>query len=186
MMAVSTGSIPRHSFAFSVHRDLASEFQIMLGILPPEQIEDVLKKTVIGRIGCSADGETYVVPTSYVYDGKEIICHGYEGKKMAMMRKNPRVCFETEEMTDMAHWRSVVVQGRFEEVKDKEERNRAMHALLNRYLPVISSVTTHLGKLWPFNPDDVSGINGIVFRIVVNEKSGRFESSDESPYLPDS
>lgn len=157
----------------------------MLGTLSPEQIEDVLKNTVIGRIGCYADGETYIVPISFVYDGTAIICHAYEGKKMAMMRKNPRVCFQVDEMSDMANWRSVMLQGRFEELTDKEGRNKGMQALLNRYLPVVSSVTTHLGKHWPFNPEDTSEIDGVVFRIVVQEKSGRFESTSYSPTLPD-
>lgn len=184
-MTVSKHSTRRHSFVLPPERPSSSQYLNMLGILPADQIEDVLKKTVVGRIGCSANGETYVVPISFVYDGKDIICHAYEGKKMAMMRINPKVCFQTDDMNDMAHWRSVVVQGMFEELTDKEERNQAMQTLLNRYLPVISSVTTHLGKTWPFTSDDVSEINGIVFRIVVKEKSGRFESSSYSPYLPD-
>ena len=185
MMAVSECSTRCHSFDRLPDGISISQYLIMLGILPTDQIEEVLKKTVIGRIGCSADGETYVVPISFVYDGKDIICHACEGKKIAMMRKNPGVCFQTDDMTDMAHWRSVVVQGAFEELKDKELRKRAMKALLNRYLPVISSETTHLGKTWPFHSDDISEIDGVVFRIVVKEKSGRFEASDYSPMIPD-
>lgn len=156
----------------------------MLGKLQPEQVEELLKTQIVGRIGCYADGETYVVPISYAYDGTYIYCHTHEGKKSAMMRKNPSVCFEAEEMKDMANWKSVIVQGTFEELKDRKERNKAMQTLLNRYLPIISSVTTHLGEHWPFHPDDTTDIHGIVFRIAVKEKTGRFEASQHSPNIP--
>ena len=156
----------------------------MIGILNPQQIEELLKSQTFGRIGCHADGETYIVPISYAYDGNYIYCHTNEGKKATMLRKNPSVCFEVEEMKTMANWKCVVVQGVFEELKDQKERNEAMQTLLNRYLPIISSVTTHLGELWPFYPNDTKDINGVVFRIAVKEKTGRFESSEQSPTIP--
>ena len=156
----------------------------MLGKLEPQQIEEVLKNQFVGRIGCSLNNETYIVPRSYVYDGDYIYGHTAEGKNPDIMRKNPRVCFQVDEMKDMANWKSVVLQGEFEEIRQREQRNEAMQRLLNRYLPVISSVTTHLGEHWPFHPDDVTDINGIVFRIAVKEKSGRFETSVQSPNLP--
>lgn len=156
----------------------------MLGKLEPEKIEELLKTQIIGRIGCSANGQTYVVPISYAYDGTYIYCHTHEGKKSDMMRTNPSVCFEVEEMRDMANWKSVIVQGTFEELKERKARNEAMQTLLNRYLPIISSVTTHLGEHWPFHPDDTTEIHGVVFRIKVNEKSGRFETTQQSPNIP--
>lgn len=156
----------------------------MLGKLQPQQIEDVLKSQLIGRIGCSLDGYTYVVPISYAYDGKYIYCHTTEGKKTAIMRQNPKVCFEVEEMRDMSNWKSVVIQGDFEELKNTEERNNAMRSLLNRYLPVISSITTHIGESWPFHPENISEVNGVVFRINITEKTGRFEINAQSPNMP--
>jgi nitroimidazol reductase NimA-like FMN-containing flavoprotein (pyridoxamine 5'-phosphate oxidase superfamily) len=38
----------------------------MFGKLNHDQIEEVLKNQFIGRIGCHADGITYVIPVSYV------------------------------------------------------------------------------------------------------------------------
>jgi len=156
----------------------------MLGYLQSSEIEEVLKNQLVGRIGCSLNGETYIVPISYAYDGKYIYCHTSEGKKTAIMRTNPKVCFQVDEMRDMGNWKSVLVQGRFEELKTTEERRKGMQIILNRYLPVISSVTTHIGEHWPFHPDDVTDMNGIVFRIVVEEKTGRFENTMQSPDLP--
>lgn len=156
----------------------------MFGNLQLQQIEDVLKNQFVGRIGCSLDGETYIVPISYAYDGNHIYCHTKEGKKTAIMRKNPKICFQVDEMKTMANWRSVIVQGEFEELKEKEERTNGMQILLNRYLPVISSVTTHIGEHWPFLPEDVNHIEGVVFRIQIKEKTGRYENNMHSPNLP--
>lgn len=156
----------------------------MLGILEPSQVEKVLQSEIVGHIGCSAEGETYVVPISYAYDGHFIYCHTYEGKKTAIMRKNPRVCFQVDNMRDMCNWKSVIARGNFEELTTHEERVKAMHALLHRYLPLVSSVTTHLGKHWPFSLEDINEIKGVIFRIAVYEKTGRFEVSGQSPNLP--
>lgn len=157
----------------------------MLGTLQQEQIEEVLKHQVFGHIGCSIDGETYIVPISYAYDGNAIYCHTHEGKKTEIMRRNPKVCFQVEEMKNMADWKSVVVQGQYEELTGKQERKAAMQTLLNRYLPILSSVTTHLGSLWPFQNGDTESIEGVVFRIAIQDKTGRFETTTQSPYIPD-
>ncbi len=39
----------------------------MFGELNPEEIEQLLSAQLVGRIGCHADGTTYVVPVSYGY-----------------------------------------------------------------------------------------------------------------------
>src|SRR5580765_196663 len=121
----------------------------MLGKLTDVAIEETLKRQVIGRIGCHADGITYVVPVSYAYNGKDVYVHTYEGMKLKMMRKNPRVCFETDTMKDMANWQSVIAWGEFEELTETAERNKALQILLDRKLPLLSSITTHLSNDWP-------------------------------------
>jgi uncharacterized protein len=156
----------------------------MLGNLKPQQIEQVLKNQLVGRIGCCLNGEPYIVPISYAYDGTYIYCHSTEGRKTEMMRRNPRICFQVDKMKDMGNWKSVIVQGEFEELKTTEDRNVGLQALLNRSLPLISSVTTHIGEQWPFLPDDAATIDGVVFRIVIKEKTGRFEKTMQSPDLP--
>jgi nitroimidazol reductase NimA-like FMN-containing flavoprotein (pyridoxamine 5'-phosphate oxidase superfamily) len=153
----------------------------MLGKLNDIEKEEILKRQIVGRIGCHAAGVTYVVPVSYAYDGKDIYVHTYEGMKLEMMRVNPHVCFETDVLKDMANWQSVITWGEFEELTEPTERNKALQILLNRKLPLLSSITTHLSKDWPFSPDDLNKIEGTVFRIALKEKHGRFESSAASP-----
>lgn len=154
----------------------------MLERLTENQIEQVLVDNIIGHLGCHADGVTYVVPISYAYDGQSVVAHSTEGMKIEMMRKNPNVCFQVDDMKDMGNWRSVVSWGSFEELVEEEDREKALNMLLNRNLPLVSSVTTHLGKTWPFT-GNVKSIRGVVFRIRLEKKSGRFESTQEAPYF---
>ena len=147
----------------------------MFGKLENKQIEELLNKQVIGRLGCHADGLTYVVPMSYAYDGEYIYGHTQEGLKLNLMRKNPLLCFEVDDMLDMANWKSVITWGVFEELKEGVDRNNALKHLISRTLPLISSETTHLSPQWPFPSNDLENIEGVVFRIRLTEKSGRYE-----------
>ena len=64
----------------------------MMGNLTLDQIEEVLRTEVIGRIACVADGWPYIVPITYVYDGGEFVfSHSAEGRKIEAMRQNPQV-----------------------------------------------------------------------------------------------
>jgi uncharacterized protein len=155
----------------------------MLGNLSPSEIESVLQSQLVGRIACSANGETYVVPISYAYDGDFIYCHTTEGKKIEMMRLNPSVCFEVDRMEDMANWQSVIIYGTFAELHEPKEKREGIDKLLNRYLPMRSSVTTHLGAHWPFHPSEPEEIHGIIFRVSIKEKTGRFESTTAQPAI---
>ena len=149
----------------------------MLGILNTSDIEALLSKQIIGRLGCSYGDTLYVVPISYAYDGEYIYCHTHEGMKIDLMRKNPEVCFEVDHLNNMANWQSVIAWGRFEELTDPGERVKALHRLHERILPMISSETVHLSGDWPFPPEKLAEIPGVTFRIRVEKKTGRFEQT---------
>jgi len=154
----------------------------MFGTLNTTEIEDLLKQQVLGHLGCYSEDNIYVVPISYAYDGEYIYCHSLEGVKINTMRNNPRVCFQVDKMENMANWKSVMTWGEFEELKNGEERNKALQNLMDRSLPLITSETVHLSPEWPFPSKDTRAIKGIVFRIRVKEKTGRYENS-EGPFL---
>jgi len=153
----------------------------MFGTLDAQEIENVLNRQYVGRLGCSAKGRTYIVPISYAYDGNCLYFHAaHEGAKIKMMRENPEVCFQTDFMENMASWKSVICWGTFEEVTDEQEREKALKVLLARELPIITSQTVKLTPSWPFQPEDFNEIKGIVFRIRITEKTGRFETIQRS------
>lgn len=155
----------------------------MVGNLTDIQIDELLSRQLVGRIGCIIHNMIYVVPISYAYNGNSIYAHTQEGLKIEAMRSNPNVCFEVDDHTDMANWQSVIAWGKFEEITDPGDRSAAIHLLLQRKLPVPSSSTTHLGKEWPFSTEELDKIEGIVFRIVLDTKTGKFESYSNAPKL---
>lgn len=155
----------------------------MFGILGADDTEILLQQQLVGRIGCHFKDVTYVVPISYAYDGTYIYGHTFEGMKIDMMRKNPKVCFQADDTRDLSNWQSVIVWGEFEELLHEPERSQALQKLTERKLPLISSETMHLTSQWPFKDEDVSQISGVVFRIRVTEKTGRFEKSTEKNFF---
>jgi nitroimidazol reductase NimA-like FMN-containing flavoprotein (pyridoxamine 5'-phosphate oxidase superfamily) len=162
-----------HLFKTGYHLVL-KKIENMFGKLNAVEIEAVIQQQPVGRIGCHADDLTYVVPISYAYDGTYIYARSFEGMKINMMRKNPSVCFQTDNTNDLSNWQSVILWGVFEELEGAE-RTQALRKLTERTLPIVSSETMHLTPQWPFMPEDTDHIEGIVFRIRVTEKSGRFE-----------
>lgn len=148
----------------------------MLGQLSPEQIELVLRSQVVGRIGCQAEDRIYVVPISYAYDGEYVYAHSGDGMKLRALRARPAVCFEVEQIDDLANWRSVIAWGTFEE-PDAEGQAQSRKTLLDRFMPLMTSVTaqpTHGMGVSP--PAAHGGAHApIFFRLRLTEKTGRFE-----------
>jgi nitroimidazol reductase NimA-like FMN-containing flavoprotein (pyridoxamine 5'-phosphate oxidase superfamily) len=154
----------------------------MFDTLSNEQIMDVVSNSLVGRLGCHADGKTYVVPISYAYDGDYIYARSFEGMKLTMMRKNPNVCFQVDKMESMSDWQSVIIWGTFEELTNTQEREKGLKILLSRILPNVSSKTVKFTPEWPFPTNDFDRIDGIVFRIRIMEMTGRCEELHSDPY----
>ncbi len=148
----------------------------MFGKLDQQEMDAVLRSQIVARIACQGE-RIYIVPISYAYDGKNIYFHSRYGLKADILRMNPNICFQVDEMQNMANWRSVVCWGKAKELTDHEERDAALQALLARKLPLLSSETTHLFPDWPFNPGDEKDVPGLLFKIEVEEQTGRFERS---------
>ncbi|WP_353139876.1 pyridoxamine 5'-phosphate oxidase family protein, partial [Pseudopedobacter sp.] len=106
----------------------------MLGELNKREIIDLLESQFIGRLGCHLNGETYIVPINYVYQNNAIYAHSGEGKKIEMLRANPQVCFQVDEINTMFRWKSVILWGTFEELEGRE-RQQVMQGLILRIMP---------------------------------------------------
>ena len=148
----------------------------MLGELTSDEIENVLTGQVLGRLACTDGLQPYIVPVTYTYDGKYIYGQTNEGTKLSILRKNPNVCFEVDIMTDMVNWKSVIVQGTFEELKYGEAKE-AHEILFGRVFSLLTSSTIHAheheitgGKI-----DDSNRVKQSMYRIKIREVTGRFE-----------
>jgi nitroimidazol reductase NimA-like FMN-containing flavoprotein (pyridoxamine 5'-phosphate oxidase superfamily) len=128
--------------------------------LSRSEIDAFLHEELVGRIGCHAGGRTYVVPLIYAYDGQSVYAHSIEGRKLAMMRANPDVCFEVDRYED-GSWRSVIAEGIFEEL-DGPAAERALALLAARF--------SGRGRARGNGSGRPAGVS---FRIVLLDVSGR-------------
>jgi nitroimidazol reductase NimA-like FMN-containing flavoprotein (pyridoxamine 5'-phosphate oxidase superfamily) len=145
----------------------------MIDELHPNQIEQVLHEQVIGRIGCHADDRTYVVPITYVYDGNAILSHTGEGLKVRMMRVNPNVCFEVEDLRNLPRWSCVIGFGRYEEL-----HGPAADAALDELVARLGAgPPASKDRPWQgagvYAPITHAQRPDVIFRIVLTEKTGR-------------
>lgn len=143
----------------------------VLGELNEAQVEEVLGRAVVGRIGCISDGRPYVVPICYVYDHGCVYGHSIAGKKLAAMRENSQVCFEVESVEDLQNWQSVIATGVFEDLTEQEQRE-GMQLLVDRIMPLLTAG----GAEYDHGGSRPANRGAVVFRIRLGEKSGRFEA----------
>jgi uncharacterized protein len=132
--------------------------------LSHHEIDDFLRGQRIARLGCHADGVTYVVPLIYAYADGAIVAVTTEGRKTAMLRENPRVCVEVDEYDadGKGSWRSVIAYGAFEELAG-EEIEPALAVLRERF----ARAAGRAAEPRSLGPDVV------VLRVTLDEVSGR-------------
>ncbi|WP_075980643.1 pyridoxamine 5'-phosphate oxidase family protein [Bacillus massilinigeriensis] len=110
------------------------------------EIEDFLSKAKTGYLGLSDENQPYVVPLNFIWTNSTIYFHGAaKGRKMDLIQNNNHACFTVSEdlgtmsnpipaKTDTAY-KSVMVFGKVEIVKNLEEATKAMQLLLDKYVP---------------------------------------------------
>ena len=83
----------------------------------------------LARLACAKDNIPYLVPIHYVYSAHRLYGFSLPGKKLGMLRDNPRVCLEIDDYTNKRRWRSVIVDALFHELPDVDaEDSERMHA----------------------------------------------------------
>ncbi len=112
-----------------------------------KEIEGILGRAQVGRLGLADGDEPYVVPLNFVYDDGRIIFHsGIEGRKLDILKKNPKVCFEVDELDKVAinveapcfsttHYHSVIIAGTANSIEDHAEKAAAVDLLMKKYAP---------------------------------------------------
>jgi nitroimidazol reductase NimA-like FMN-containing flavoprotein (pyridoxamine 5'-phosphate oxidase superfamily) len=128
------------------------------------EIDEFLRTQRIARLGCHADGVTYVVPLIYAYEDGAVVAVTTDGRKTAMLRENPQVCVEVDEYDadGRGSWRSVIAQGRYEELAG-DAVEPALALLRERF----ERTAGRTSEPRPLSP----GV--VVLRIALDEVSGR-------------
>ena len=135
----------------------------MIEEMSPGEIKEFVLEQKVGRVGCHAEGETYVVPVIFAWHDDCFYVYTTEGKKIEMMRANEQICFEVDEYLAGGRWRSVIVQGSYEELRG-EEAGRALEIISERF----QSSSPRAG-----DDDRSAGRVPVAFLIRVKEITGR-------------
>lgn len=150
----------------------------MLGALTQEEIVELLRQSSIGRIGCTDGHRPYIVPVSYVYMDGFVLCHSRDGMKVQMMRNNPSVCFEVDEIRAYDRWSSVIAWGQYEELMEDEDIAEARklfpeELLEMKTMPATPSPETRGDRI---HQPETAYLPSVFYRIVFTEWSGRYEA----------
>ena len=114
------------------------------------------------------------MPIHYVYDKLKIYIYTTDGKKTDIIRDNPQVCLQVEEVIDNGDWRSVIVNGEAKQVTDREEREKAVKLIrsVNPTLtPAISIrwmdhwVRENIEVVYRIRPDTITGRSSVKVKI---------------------
>lgn len=114
------------------------------GSLTADEVNELLGRAPIGRVGVISDGEPYVVPVNFAWLDGRVVVHGSEGGRLVeAVRAGGRVCFEVDEYhgtveaaTPCHHsteYVSALGFGTAKIVEDPRERTRALKAIVVKY-----------------------------------------------------
>ena len=111
----------------------------MMKMLSNEEGRQLLQAARVARLGCVVNGEPYVVPVNYLWEGDYLYSHSLPGLKISGLRENPRACLQLDEIQDDLRWRSVIAFGRYEEITKPNERAEVLTKLLSNF-PMLTPV----------------------------------------------
>jgi len=108
------------------------------------EIEGIIGKAGVCHLGLVDGDEPYVVPVSFGYERGALYFHGnLTGRKVELIKKNNRVCFEMEvdvevKKADKAcdwgiKYLSVIGVGRAYILKHDEQKSHALNLITERY-----------------------------------------------------
>jgi uncharacterized protein len=108
------------------------------------EINSILHEATVCRIGLADGGVPYVVPVCFGYEHGAVYIHtAPEGKKIGLIGKDPRCCFEVDICDHIVRrerpcswgmqYRSVIGFGRAHILEDPEEKRHGLHCIMRHY-----------------------------------------------------
>ena len=152
----------------------------MIGTLNPQEIEAFVASNYIAYLACSDNNTPYIVPITYFYDepNNSLISYTTEGKKISILRENPQISLIVSEIDDLNNWKTVLLEGKFEELSGMAEIN-AVQTLSSKLTKLISekqqkevSFINEVARINEENPK-------VIYRIHLQNKSGRYEVAED-------
>jgi len=107
-------------------------------------IENIIRKALVCRLGLAADNRPYVVPLCFGYRDHTLYVHSAPaGRKVEIVRENPHVCVEFDVDQELLpgrepcswgmRYRSAIAFGTASVVEDPAEKRRALDLIMEHY-----------------------------------------------------
>lgn len=123
------------------------------------EMEQVLKNAEVGRLGLTDGNTPYIIPLNFAYLSGKIGFHcDWTGKKLDLIAKNPRCCFEVDEyMGEVSYhydalchldYDSVLATGTARIEKDEEAIWQFFQALHAKYKEIYRKPVEDGGKMF--------------------------------------
>jgi uncharacterized protein len=136
------------------------------------EIEAILREAQVCRIALAENNQPYIVPVCFGYEPGALYIHSSpEGKKIAMIRANPRVCFELDFCDGIVkaeracsfgmRYRSVIGFGRASILTAPAEKKHGLACIMRQYK----------GGMQEFSDEDVKHV--AVIRISIESMTGK-------------
>ena len=113
-------------------------------ITDKKEIEEIVKRATICRVGLSVRGKPYVFPVNYGYQTDCLYFHSAkDGQKIEMMKENSSVCFQMDTDVEILpadiacdwsiRYRSVIGFGKAELLDSPDEKKHALKTIMSQY-----------------------------------------------------
>jgi nitroimidazol reductase NimA-like FMN-containing flavoprotein (pyridoxamine 5'-phosphate oxidase superfamily) len=135
-------------------------------------LNEIIRQCKVCRIALCENGQPYVLPLNFGFDGKHLYFHSAnDGKKIEIIKKNNRIGFEFDILHEIiaadtpcewgTHYESVVGTGIAEIIEPLQEKAKALECILGQYG----------GEFKEFKDSSLSSVT--VIRITIVSISGK-------------
>ena len=109
-----------------------------------KEINGIIRRCRVCHLAMCDDGQPYIVPLNFGYDGRFLYFHcAPEGRKIDIIKRNDRVCFEFDILHDIvtaekacdwgATYESVIGSGTAEIISDLKAKKEALKCIMCQY-----------------------------------------------------
>ena len=137
-----------------------------------EEMEKILLESKICRLAMVDGDKPYMVPMNFGYRNGYLYLHSaMEGRKIDLIRKNPNVCFEVDQLIRFkkasvacdwgAEYKSVIGSGRAQFLNSSEEKIQALKVIMSQYS----------SREFEFSPDMLD--KTLVIKVGVDQMTGK-------------
>ncbi len=108
------------------------------------EVEGIIEKALICRLGLVDNNEPYVIPMNFGYERGALYFHGSpKGRKIELIKKNNKICFEIDTDVEVVgddkpcgwtmKYRSVIGVGKAYILERDEEKARGLNLIMRQY-----------------------------------------------------